>query len=92
MATCIEVAKKAGVSRQTVSRVINNSPNVTEETRRKVLQAIEELSYHPNMLARALKSAKSHRTPFLLKLQVLCKSNLASKTIILFYFLVTRAY
>ena len=59
MATCIEVAKKAGVSRQTVSRVINNSPNVTEETRLRVLQAIDELSYHPNMLARALKSAKS---------------------------------
>lgn len=59
MATCIEVAKKAGVSRQTVSRVINNSPNVTEETRQRVLQAIDELSYHPNMLARALKSAKS---------------------------------
>lgn len=59
MATCIEVAKKAGVSRQTVSRVINNSPNVTEATRLKVLQAIDELSYHPNMFARALKSAKS---------------------------------
>jgi DNA-binding LacI/PurR family transcriptional regulator len=66
MATCIEVAKKAGVSRQTVSRVINNSPNVTEETRRKVLQAIEELSYHPNMLARALKSAKSHSIGFII--------------------------
>ena len=66
MATCIEVAKKAGVSRQTVSRVINNSPKVAKDTRERVLKAIEELSYHPNMLARALKSAKSCSIGFII--------------------------
>lgn len=59
MVTCIDVAKKAGVSRQTVSRVINNNPNVSESTRKKVLSAIEKLNYHPNTLARSLKTSKS---------------------------------
>lgn len=66
MSTCIDVAKRAGVSRQTVSRVINNSPNVAEETRNRVLKAIEELSYRPNMLARSLKSAKSCSVGFVI--------------------------
>jgi LacI family transcriptional regulator len=49
-----DVAKRAGVSQSTVSRVINNSPSVKPETRRKVLQAIEELGYQPNLIARSL--------------------------------------
>ncbi len=54
-----EVAKKAGVSRSTVSRVINNNPNVIESTRQKVLQTIEELGYTPNTNAQTLAGKKS---------------------------------
>jgi len=49
-----EVAKKAGVSIATVSRVINNSPNVRPETREKVEAALKELNYRPNAIARSL--------------------------------------
>lgn len=49
-----EVAQKAGVSHQTVSRVINNSPNVSRATRQRVEQVIRELNYRPSNSARAL--------------------------------------
>ncbi len=48
------IARKAGVSRSTVSRVINDSPNVSEQTRQRVLAIIEEEDFHPNAAARAL--------------------------------------
>lgn len=50
-----EVAQRAGVSGQTVSRVANNVPNVAEATRQKVLAAMDELGYRPNVAARALR-------------------------------------
>ncbi len=59
MASQQDVAKLAKVSFMTVSRVVNNNPNVRKETRERVLQAIKELSYYPNSAARALNSAKS---------------------------------
>jgi len=49
-----DIAKIAGVSRSTVSRVINNQPNVSEDTRRRVLSVIEEHNFRPNIAARAL--------------------------------------
>ncbi|MFF3439552.1 LacI family DNA-binding transcriptional regulator [Streptosporangium sp. NPDC002721] len=49
-----DVATKAGVSHQTVSRVLNDHPNVRAETRARVLEAINELGYRRNMVARAL--------------------------------------
>jgi len=49
-----DVARAAGVSHQTVSRVINGHPNVSPSTRRRVLQAIDSLGYRPNRAARAL--------------------------------------
>lgn len=49
-----DVAKLAGVSHQTVSRVVNSSPRVAPTTRDRVLAAIEELGYRPNRLARTL--------------------------------------
>lgn len=55
-----EIAKLAGVSRSTVSRVINNYSNVPEETRRKVLEIIEKYDYTPNSSARNL-AGKSNR-------------------------------
>lgn len=50
-----DVAKLAGVSAQTVSRVSNGFPGVLEETRQQVLAAMKELGYRPNSAARALK-------------------------------------
>ncbi|MCI0711154.1 MAG: LacI family transcriptional regulator [Chloroflexi bacterium] len=59
MATLTEVAKRAGVSIATVSKVLSNTPYFTEETRQKVMQAVEELGYVPNLAARALSSGKT---------------------------------
>ncbi|KAF4409518.1 MULTISPECIES: LacI family DNA-binding transcriptional regulator [Streptomyces] len=50
-----DVARLAGVSSQTVSRVSNGFPGVTEETRRQVLAAMKQIGYRPNSAARALK-------------------------------------
>ncbi|MCW1873805.1 HTH-type transcriptional regulator GalR [Erwinia sp. INIA-01] len=54
MATIKDVARLAGVSVATVSRVINNSPKASENSRQAVTQAMESLKYHPNANARAL--------------------------------------
>ncbi|MEU5738839.1 LacI family DNA-binding transcriptional regulator [Streptomyces tendae] len=54
-ASMADVARLAGVSSQTVSRVSNGYAGVTEETRRQVLAAMKELGYRPNSAARALK-------------------------------------
>lgn len=55
MATISDVAKRAGVSTMTVSRVTNNSGYISQETRERVLNAINELGYVPNALARSLR-------------------------------------
>lgn len=54
-----DVAQKSGVSHQTVSRVLNNHKNVSEKTRAKVLKAMEDLGYRPNLVARALVTGKT---------------------------------
>jgi LacI family transcriptional regulator len=54
------VAAKAGVSIQTVSRVLNNRPDVAPETLRRIQAVIEETGYAPNMLARSLTQGRSH--------------------------------
>ncbi|MDQ4138148.1 MAG: LacI family DNA-binding transcriptional regulator, partial [Actinomycetota bacterium] len=54
-----DVARLAGVSHQTVSRVLNGHPNVREQTRLRVRAAITELGYRPNRAARALVTGKS---------------------------------
>jgi len=59
-ATIKDVAAQAGVSYQTVSRVINDQPGVTETTRSRVLQAIDTLDYRPNLAARSLPRRRSH--------------------------------
>lgn len=55
MSTIADVAKLAGVSTMTVSRVINNSGYTSQETRERVEKAIQELGYIPNSLARSLR-------------------------------------
>jgi DNA-binding LacI/PurR family transcriptional regulator len=57
--TMADVALVAGVSHQTVSRVLGDHPNVREETRAKVLRAIEELGYRRNSSARALATRRT---------------------------------
>jgi DNA-binding LacI/PurR family transcriptional regulator len=54
-----DVARLAGVSHQTVSRVLNDHPNVKEQTRLRVRAAIAELNYRPNRAARALVTGRS---------------------------------
>lgn len=60
MATIQQVADHAGVSRSTVSRVINEYPHVRPEVREKVLRSISELNYRPNRLARSLRRQQSN--------------------------------
>lgn len=54
-----DVARLAGVSHQTVSRVINNHPSIRPETKERVLQVMQELQYRPNRAARALVTSRS---------------------------------
>ncbi|MFC0187848.1 catabolite control protein A [Fictibacillus aquaticus] len=57
--TIYDVAREAGVSMATVSRVVNGNPNVKPSTRKKVLEAIDRLGYRPNAVARGLASKKT---------------------------------
>ena len=57
--TLNDVAKRANVSKQTISRVVNNKGEVSDATRQRVLEAIRELGYHPNALARSLVTSRS---------------------------------
>lgn len=65
-----EVAALAGVSHQTVSRVINGHPSIRPETRQRVLEVIERVGYRPNHAARALASRRSRRLGVIVDLGV----------------------
>lgn len=58
-ATVRDVAEAAGVSAQTVSRVVNQSGYVSADARRRVLDAVARLGYSPNVLGRSLRSTRS---------------------------------
>lgn len=58
--TIKEVATRSGVGIGTVSRVINNSPQISEKTRKKVLKAIDELGYVPNVAGKRLSQKRSY--------------------------------
>lgn len=57
--TIYDVAKEAGVGVGTVSRVVNNNPRVSSETRQRVLQVIERLNFHPSPIAQRLSLRKT---------------------------------
>jgi len=59
-ATIKDVARHAGVSTATVSRVLNGSPSVKDELVERVRQSVSELGYHPNAAARTLKTKKAN--------------------------------
>jgi len=92
MATQQDVARRARVSYMTVSRVVNNRPNVSQKTRERVLKAIRELSYHPNAAARALSAGQTKNIgmifppeeyilarPYFTELSVKLEQNLSSR-------------
>ena len=66
MPTINDVAKRAGVSPVTVSRVINNASNVSSTTRQKVEQAIQELGYVPSIAARSLRLKRTRTLALIL--------------------------
>ncbi|MBO4376938.1 MAG: LacI family DNA-binding transcriptional regulator [Lachnospiraceae bacterium] len=69
MASIKDVAKEAGVSISTVSKVLKNYPRISEETRKKVNKAIKNLHYVPNAAAATLSSKRSGRVALLLNLR-----------------------
>jgi DNA-binding LacI/PurR family transcriptional regulator len=58
--TMKDVAERAGVSKQTVSAIINNKPGITAETTARVNTAIQDLGYRPYSLARSLRTGQTH--------------------------------
>src|SRR5436309_2486644 len=60
MANIKEVAKRAHVSISTVSKVLSNTPYVSETTRQRVLKAVEELDYVPSLAGRALSKGRTY--------------------------------
>lgn len=84
MASIKDVAQKAGVGVGTVSRVLNNSGYVSDETREKIEEAMKNLQYTPNELARNLYHKKSGiiavlvptvEIPFLQNLYIILRQN-----------------
>ena len=68
MVTIKEVADYAGVAISTVSKVLNNYPNISEDTKEKVRKAIDELHYVPNTIAAALSSKRFARVALIVNL------------------------
>lgn len=58
--TIVDIAKASGVSIATVSRILNNKPDVAEETRQRILQFIEEQGFTPQIAWQQLRSGRSH--------------------------------
>ena len=69
MANIKDVAKAAGVSVSTVSRIINNSPLISEETRNRVLKVMKEMNYVPNIMARGLSNQQAFTVALLVNIE-----------------------
>ncbi|MGN0308192.1 MAG: LacI family DNA-binding transcriptional regulator, partial [Lachnospiraceae bacterium] len=70
MVSIKDVARQAGVAISTVSKVLNNYPNISEATRKRVNQAVEELNFVPNSVAAALSSKQAGRVALMIDLNV----------------------
>ena len=70
MVSIKDVAKQAGVAISTVSKVLNNYPNISESTRKKVMAAVEELNFVPNSVAAALSSKNAGRVALMIEVYV----------------------
>ncbi|MCR5670123.1 MAG: LacI family transcriptional regulator [Butyrivibrio sp.] len=70
MVSIKDVAKEAGVAISTVSKVLNNYPNVSDRTRQKVNEVVERLGFVPNAVAASLSSKKTGRVALLIKLDL----------------------
>ena len=70
MVSIKDVAKHAGVAISTVSKVLNNYPNISEATKKKVNAAVEELNFVPNSVAAALSSKTAGRVALMIDLNV----------------------
>ncbi len=68
--TIIDIAKQAGVSFKTVSRVLNHNPHVAQALRERVLKAAAELNYRPNLAARSLAGPRSYAFALLMAIRV----------------------
>jgi LacI family transcriptional regulator len=68
--TLEEIARQANVSRSTVSRVLNHDANVKEETRRRVLEVVERLDFHPNATARSLAAGHTRNIGLIIPVAV----------------------
>ncbi|WP_028403085.1 LacI family DNA-binding transcriptional regulator [Ectobacillus panaciterrae] len=64
--TIYDIAREAGVSATTVSKVINNKGRISEKTRKKIMQIMEELHYQPNVLASAMKGKSTYTIALLI--------------------------
>ena len=68
MVSIKDVARHAGVAISTVSKVLNNYPNVSEETKKRVNESVKELNFLPNSVAAALSSKQAGRVALLINL------------------------
>ena len=69
MASIKDVARAAGVSVSTVSRIINNNPLISDETREKVLKIMKEFNYVPNSMARGLSNQQAFTVALLVNIE-----------------------
>ena len=70
MVSIKDVAKEAGVAISTVSKVLNNYPNVSEDTKKKVNEVVERLGFVPNSVAATLSSKRTGRVALLIRLNL----------------------
>lgn len=63
--TVLDLARESGVSKSTVSRVLNGSPNVSPEARARTLKTMERLGYHINLAARSLRTSRTQQVGLL---------------------------
>ena len=74
MVSIKDVARRSGVAISTVSKVLNGYPGVSEKTKKKVKEAIEELHFVPNSIAAALSSKQAGRIALLMNLNTQTKA------------------